>query len=73
MTPEQVVQHYGSQTAAAAALGYGQSSVANWIARGKVPALSQLKLEILTGGKLKADPDILAVEHAEVRGNVSRD
>lgn len=50
-----VIEHYGSQYAAADALGIRQPSVANW---GEFPpALRQLQLEALTVGKLKAEPD----------------
>ena len=59
MKPQDVIKHYKTQKAAAAALGYGQSAVANWVARDQIPALSQLRIEALTGGKLKADKAIL--------------
>jgi ParB-like chromosome segregation protein Spo0J len=66
MTPEQVIKHFGTQELAAQALGFRQSAVSNWLARGKVPPISQLKLEIITDGKLKADKRILAVPKRKV-------
>jgi ParB-like chromosome segregation protein Spo0J len=66
MTPEQVIKHFGTQQAVADALGFRQSAVANWLVRGKVPPISQLKLEIITDGKLKADKKILAVPKRKV-------
>lgn len=64
MTPLQVVDHFLTQQAAADALSKAgwpvqQSAVANWIARGRVPDLQQLRLEQITEGKLKADRKIL--------------
>lgn len=71
MKPQDVIKYFGTQSAAAEALGFGQSSIANWVARGKVPPISQLKLEIITGGKLKADKQILAVPK-KAKGKVSQ-
>jgi DNA-binding transcriptional regulator YdaS (Cro superfamily) len=59
MTFTQVVSHFGSQIAAARALGVSQPTLANWKARGKIPQLQQLRIEHATGGKLRADPKIL--------------
>lgn len=53
MTPKQVIEHFKTQTAAAAALNIGQSAVANWCKRGSVPMLRQMQYEQLTKGKLK--------------------
>lgn len=65
VTPKQVLDHYGTQLAAGSAIGVGQSAVANWVKRGKVPPLSQVKYEQVSGGKLKADKKIFG-------GKVSR-
>lgn len=45
----------GSQVALAVALGISQSSVAQW--GDYPPALRQLQIEALTGGKLRAESD----------------
>jgi len=50
-----VVQHFGSQTAAAQALGINQAAVAQW--GESPPELRQLQLEAVTGGALKAGPE----------------
>lgn len=58
MTYNQVIRHYKTQTAVAAALKTTQPTVANWKARNRIPPLRQLQLEALTGGVLKADKKI---------------
>ena len=55
MTKDEAIAHFGSQAALADALGIKPPSVAEWDA---VPDLRQLQLEILTRGKLKADPEL---------------
>lgn len=62
MTPSQVIKHFGSQNSAAEALGIGQPAISNWVARGVVPKISQLRLEIVTNGALKADKSILSTK-----------
>lgn len=60
MNFDQIIQHYGSQVAAAEALGVTQPTLSNWKKRGRIPQLQQLRIEHLTRGKLKASPDILS-------------
>ncbi len=55
MTPNDVVQHFGTQVKAAQALGIKQSSIAGWIKNGAVPEGRQYQIQLLTGGKLQAD------------------
>lgn len=64
MTPDQVIKHFRTQAAAAAAIGVSQPAVSNWVTRGAVPLISQLRLEAATGGKLKADRSALSVKKA---------
>lgn len=59
MKPQDAIKHFKTQKALADALGFNQSAVANWVARNEIPSLSQLRIEALTGGKLKADKAIL--------------
>lgn len=59
MTPKQVVDHYVTQQAAAAAIGIQQSAVAMMVKRGRISPLRQLQWESATGGTLKADRSIL--------------
>ena len=55
MKTTDVIAHYGSQTATAAALGINQASVSQWGEH--PPALRQLQIEQLTRGVLKAEPE----------------
>lgn len=59
MDMKQVVTYFGSQAAAARALGIRQASVSEWTRR--VPPLRQLQIERITQGRLRADPTILQV------------
>jgi transcriptional repressor of cell division inhibition gene dicB len=51
MRTEDVLAHYGSQTAAAQVLGITRAAVGQW--GDVVPFISALRLESLTGGKLQ--------------------
>lgn len=53
MKTSEAIEHYGTQTAVAAALGIDQSSVSEW--KEYPPDRRQVQLEMLTGGKLKAE------------------
>lgn len=63
MTYDDLIKHYGTQTAAGEALGQlgegdgkgiRQSSVSEWKEKG-VPLYRQAQYEVLTRGRLKAD------------------
>lgn len=56
MKIDQVIKHFGSQVAAAEALGVQQPTISNWKTRGRIPHIQQIRIEHLTGGKLKAQP-----------------
>jgi hypothetical protein len=56
MTPEKVIDHFESISSTASALGITYESVRKWVIQGKVPQSRQYEIEILTGGKLKAEP-----------------
>ena len=57
MKTDAVIQHYGTQQAAAAALGIKQSSVAEW---GEYPPeLRQLQIHRDTKGRLRAEPEVI--------------
>ena len=56
MKIDDVIAHFGSQVAAADALGMQQPTISNWKTRGRIPHIQQLKIELLTKGKLKAKP-----------------
>lgn len=73
MDMQSVIQHFGSKSKTARALGLAPASVTLWGDR--VPSLRQLQIERLTGGKLKADPAILQVSkrgHRKTRTQKSR-
>lgn len=53
---DQVIKHFGSQVAAAEALGCSQPTLSNWKSRGRIPHIQQIRIEHLTRGKLKAQP-----------------
>lgn len=59
---DQLIKHFGSQVAAADALGVTQPTLSNWKSRGRIPNLQQLRIQHITRGKLKANPDILAAK-----------
>lgn len=59
MTTQEAIQHYGTQTKLATALGTKQSTISSW---GEYPPkLRQLQLQQITRGRLKAEPGILEV------------
>lgn len=57
MRKEEAINHYGSQSALARALGIAQASVAGW--SDYPPDARQLQIQKLTRGKLKAEPGCL--------------
>lgn len=61
---QNLIDHFGSQVAAADALGLTQPTLSNWKKRGKIPHLQQLRIEHITKGKLKALPEILKARKA---------
>lgn len=62
MTPHDLLQFFGSQSAIAKALGCAQPSVAEWFEAGKVPDGRQYQAEIATSGALRADKPALRCE-----------
>jgi predicted transcriptional regulator len=59
MTFDQLLKHYGTQVKIADALGVSQPCVSNWAKRGRIPALQQMKVHMLTGGTLKLDKALM--------------
>lgn len=57
MKPSEVIEHYKTDVRAAAEIGVSYQSIKNWLKNGKVPRISQLAIQTLTKGKLKADDD----------------
>lgn len=56
MTPDQVIEYYGTQRKAAEALGVTQPAISTWLRKGRVPETRQYQIEVRTGGQLKAEP-----------------
>lgn len=56
MKIEQVIKFFGTQVALAQALGVRQPTISNWRTRGHIPHIQQLRIEVLSKGKLKAQP-----------------
>ncbi len=63
---DELIAHFGSQVAAADALGVTQPTLSNWKTRGRIPHLQQLRIEHHTGGKLRAAPEILKTKKRKV-------
>jgi len=54
MKTDDVYQFFGSAWKAACAIGIAKQSFSNWIRRGFIPFKSQIKIEKITKGKLRA-------------------
>ena len=57
----------GNQTAVAKALGVTKATVSKWKQAGVVPPLPAAKLQRLTGGALKFDPDTYPLRGSKPR------
>lgn len=58
MTYDDLIEHYGNESDAARALGVPRQTVHRWKKAGTVPLEQQVKYEVASEGKLKADlPD----------------
>ena len=55
MTPQQFVKFYGTQRAAALALGVTERTVSNYVRDKHIPRIEQWAISYITNGKLKAD------------------
>lgn len=55
MTYQQIIRHYGTQAAAAKAVGAYDQLLNGWRVRKRVPFDWQCRFEADSGGKLKAD------------------
>lgn len=55
MTYKELIKHYGTPAAAAAARKLDRQIVHGWKTRGRIPLDQQVEYEIATEGQLKAD------------------
>lgn len=56
MTMQELIEHFGSQAAAARAIGVSLQVVSAWNAKNRIPLGRQYEIQVLTCGKLRADP-----------------
>jgi hypothetical protein len=56
MSPADLIEFYGSQKAAAKALGVSFKTVSMWRRRGFIPNGRQYQVQLVTLGRLVADP-----------------
>lgn len=56
MNIQELIAHFGSQTAAAKAIGTSLQVVSAWKRKGRIPPGRQYEIQILTGGQLRAGP-----------------
>jgi DNA-binding transcriptional regulator Cro len=56
MNFDELMRHFGTQRAVAEALDFHYQAVNNWMIRGRIPWRSQVRLEKITQGRLRADP-----------------
>ena len=54
MTPAQLLKHFGSVKETAHGLEKSEPCVRKWIMNDKIPYWSQLAIQLITNGKLKA-------------------
>lgn len=56
MTMQDLLDHFGTQTAIAKAVGVSLQVVSAWNAKKRIPLGRQYEIQVLTAGKLRADP-----------------
>lgn len=59
MTPQDLIDHFKTAAAAARALKLKPPSISEWVLKGEIPIDRQCQLEIITGGALTADRELL--------------
>ena len=55
MNIQDLIEHFGSQAAIAKALNTSDQVVSAWKVKNRIPPGRQFEIQILTGGKLRAD------------------
>jgi hypothetical protein len=59
MTYAELIAYFGTQEKAAEGIGRDQSTISDWKTADRIPAPSQILVELKTNGSLKADPGSL--------------
>lgn len=54
MTPDDLLEYFGTKAEIARAVGVEPPSLTDWFNSGKVPEVRQYQIEIATGGALRA-------------------
>ena len=62
MILNEIVEHFGSQSELARALGIDRANVSMWIANHAVPSIHAINIERLTKGKFKAVDIVMQLE-----------
>jgi len=62
MILNEIVEHFGSQSELARALGIDRANVSMWIANRTVPSVHAINIERLTKGKFRAVEIVLQLE-----------
>jgi transcriptional repressor of cell division inhibition gene dicB len=70
MTPEQAIKHFTSAANVARALGISRAAVAKW--GDLIPEGSAYKLESLSGGALRVDPELYRKDREGPRDEEAR-
>lgn len=55
MTPQDLIEYYGNAYRFSKLVPLSAQTFHNWVKKGKIPVRSQLMIETLTKGKLKAE------------------
>jgi DNA-binding transcriptional regulator Cro len=63
MDYQQAIEHFGgTQNKLAAAIGTAQPVVSKWRKAGSIPPAWQFRIEVISGRKLRVDPDLIPAE-----------
>ncbi len=62
MTPDQAIQHFGSISKLARALGLANPTIYDWLNAGAIPEPRQYQIELATCGRLQADKPALRTD-----------
>jgi predicted transcriptional regulator len=58
MKPSHLIKHFGSEIRAAKGIGVTRQAVNLWMKANRIPKQAQFMIELLTGGRLRADKEL---------------